>query len=167
VAAGNVAVDPAGTAGPPAGAGIPAGYQRVGGSAQGISLAAPKAWIPINLAKESIDSAAAKMQMPGADATTVEQDMQALKKDHAIFVFDVKSAATDPNHYTRNLNAYCLPSGVNDPGKAGTEFVKQAVQSDMSTIASDVTQQEVTIGGIPGLKTSYRLNSGSGMDVRG
>jgi hypothetical protein len=147
--------------------GVPAGYHRVGGAAQGMSLAMPSAWVSINLAKESLDSAAKKLAVPGMDSAVVEQDMQSLQKDHALFAFDVASSTSDPNHYTRNLNAYCVVSGINDTGSAGIPYLKQAIQSELSTIASDVTETNITIGGVPGLETSYKLNSTTGMDVRG
>ena len=99
-------------------AAIPTGYHRVGGSVSGISLAVPKSWVSVNLAKQSIESAASKLDVPGLNASTLVQDMQSLQKDHAIFAFDIASAASNPNHYVRNLNAYCLPSGITDTGTA-------------------------------------------------
>jgi hypothetical protein len=146
---------------------IPAGFHRVGGSVQGISLAMPTSWVSINLAKQSLASAASELKVPGVDASVLEQEVQSLQKDHAIFAFDVASAASDPNHYTRNLNAYCVPSGVTDTGSAGVPFIREAAKSELATIASNVTSRDISIGGVPGLETSYKLDSASGMDVLG
>ena len=146
---------------------LPAGYHRVGGSAQGISLDVPTSWVSINLAKQSLDQAARELQVPGFDASAVEQDMQSLQKDHAIFVFDIASSASDPHHFTRNLNAYCVSSGLTDTGSAGIPFLQEAAKSEFSTVATDITQTDITIGGVPGIETSYKLDSGTGMDVRG
>ena len=148
-------------------AAIPTGYQRVGGSASGISLAVPHSWVSVNLAKQSLESAASKLDLPGINGSTIVQDMQSLQKDHAVFAFDIASAASNPNHYVRNLNAYCLPSGITDTGTAGVPFLAQATKSELSTVASGITQHDVVIGGVPGLETSYKLDSGSGADVQG
>jgi hypothetical protein len=148
-------------------AAIPAGYQRIGGSAQGISLAVPNSWVSVNLAKQTLEAAASKLDMPGINGSTLVQDMQSLQKDHAIFAFDIASAASSPGHYIRNLNAYCFSSGITDTGSAGVPFLTQVVKSQMSPVASDITQHDVTIGGVPGLETSYKVKSGSGADVQG
>ena len=44
---------------------VPAGYKRVGNVAQGISIAAPASWVAVNLAKETIESAASKIGVIG------------------------------------------------------------------------------------------------------
>jgi hypothetical protein len=147
-------------------AAIPTGYHRVGGPAQGISLAMPKSWVSVNLAKQTIDSAANQLDVPGVNAAVLEQDMQALQKDHAIFAFDVASATSTPDHFTRNLNAYCAPSGITDSGGADIPYLKQAIKSGYSTMASDITQRDVTIGGVPGIETSDKLKTGNGEDVQ-
>jgi len=148
-------------------AAIPAGYQRVGGSAQGISLAVPSSWVSVNLAKQSLAAAARKLDVPGLNASTLEKDMQALQKDHAIFAVDIASAASSPDHFSRDLNAYCGPSGITDTGSAGVPFLTQALKSQLGTVASDITQHDVTIGGVPGVETSFKLKSAGGIDVRG
>jgi len=146
---------------------IPAGYRRVGGSAQGISLAMPSSWVSVNLAKQSLEAAASKLDVPGLNASTLEAEMQSLQKDHAIFAFDIASATSSPDHYTRNLTAYCQPSGITNTGSGGVPVLTQAAKSQLGTIASGITEHDVTIGGVPGLEASFKLNSASGMDVRG
>src|SRR5579862_681269 len=42
---------------------VPAGYTRVGGAAQGISIAAPAFWVAINLSTESIASATRRVHL--------------------------------------------------------------------------------------------------------
>jgi len=155
---------PASPAASSAGA-VPAGYQRVGGSAQGISLATPKTWVSIDLAKESIDAAAKKLAVPGLSASAAEQDMSALQKDHAIFAYDIASVTSDPNHFARNINAYCLPSGVTDTGSAGIPLLQQSAKTELATIGTDITQKDITIGGVPGIETSYKLNNASGGEI--
>jgi hypothetical protein len=122
---------------------VPAGYTRVGGVAQGISIAAPASWVAINLAKESVESAANKIGLSGISASTLVQDMESLQKLHAVFVFDVKSAVDSPVHFARNL---LKTSATAELEKAG---------------ATHITQRDLEIGGVPGVQTSYQLISSS------
>lgn len=153
---GNLAVPTAATT---TAAAIPAGYHRVGGPAQGISLAVPSSWVSIDLANQTIGQAAKELAVPGFDAATAEQDMQALEKDHAIFAYDLASSESDPNHFARNINAYCLSSGVNDTGSSSIPFLKQESKAGLGSFASGITQREITIGGVPGIESSYEIDS--------
>ncbi len=165
--AGTAATGTAATGTVTTGTAVPAGYQRAGGSAQGISIAVPKSWVSVDLAKQTIASAASKLDAPDVSASTLEQDMQSLKADHAIMDFDVASAVSSPQHYTRNISAYCQSSGITDTGSAGVPFLQQALKAEYGTIATDVTLNNVTVGGVPGVETSYKLKSGSGENIYG
>ena len=141
---------------------VPAGYTRVGGAAQGISVAAPATWVAIDLAKQSIDSAANKIGLSGFSASTLIQDMQSLQKLHALFVFDVKAAVDGSQHFAPNLNAYCVTSGVTDVGAAGVPLLKEEAAAEFEKVgATHVTQENLQIGGVPGVETSYQLSSSS------
>lgn len=142
---------------------VPAGYTRVGGAAQGISIAAPASWVGINLATETIQSAAAKLGLKGVSASTLVQDMQSLQKQHAVIVYDVKSAVDSPVHFTRNLNAYCVVSGVTDSGAAGVPLLQSEATAETGKLgATHVSQRDLQIGGVPGIETSYQLSASSG-----
>jgi hypothetical protein len=146
----------------PAAVAVPAGYSRVGGAAQGISVAAPASWVAVNLAKQTIDSAANKIGLSGLSATTIIQDMQSLQKLHAVFVVDVKSAVDGPQHFAPNFSAYCVASGVTDVGAAGVPLLKTANVAEFEKSgATHVTQKDLEIGGVPGAEISYQLSSSS------
>ena len=141
---------------------VPAGYKRVGNVAQGISVAAPTSWVSINLAKDTIESAANKIGLSGISAKTMVRDMESLQKLHAVIVFDVKSAVDSPQHFARNLNAYCVTSGVTDVGAAGVPFLKTDAAAEFQKAgATHTTQKDLMIGGVPGVETSYQLSSSS------
>jgi hypothetical protein len=141
---------------------VPAGYTRVGGAAQGISIAAPASWVAVDLSKEAINSAASKLGVSGISSATLIQDMQSLQKLHAVFVADVKSGVNSLHHFAPNLNAYCTVSGVTDSGAAGVPLLKTGAAADFEkTGATHVTQQELPIGGVPGVETSYQLSTTS------
>jgi hypothetical protein len=139
---------------------VPAGYARVGGAAQGISIAAPTSWVAINLAKQSIQSAANSADLKGISSAELVQDMTSLQKLHAILVFDVTSAVD--GHFARNLNAYCTTSGVTQVGAAGVPLVKEEAAAEFQKLdATHIAQRELEIGGVPGLDTSYQVYSSS------
>lgn len=154
------AVASASSAAPSPATAVPAGYQRVGGATQGISVAAPASWVEVNLATtQSLQNAVTKLGVRGISASTLVQDMQSLQKVHGIFVLDVSDAVSNPKHFAPNLNAYCVASGVTETGSAGIPFIKSLVASEFAKIATHVSQQDVVIGGVPGVETSYQLNS--------
>lgn len=147
---------------------VPAGYKRVGGATQGISIAAPASWVTVNLAKETIDSAAKKIHLSGVSAAALIQDMKSLRKLHAVLIFDVKSAVDSPEHFARNLNAYCVVSGVTDMGAAGVPFIKTDSAAGFEKLgATHITQKDLKIGGVPGVETSYQLSSSSKGTIHG
>jgi hypothetical protein len=143
----------------PASAAIPAGYKRIGGAAQGISLAVPNSWVEVNLASQTIQQAASQLNVTGVSESTLVQDMESLQKEHAIFAADIASAVSDPHHFARNLDAFCTSSGITETGSAGVPFVEEATKDELSTMASHITQQDVKIGGVPGVETSYQLTT--------
>jgi hypothetical protein len=152
---------PAGGNAQPASGAVPAGYKRVGGSAQGISLAIPAAWGDADLAKESVSTAANKLKVPGVTADALVKDMAQLEKVHAIFALDGEYARTSKGHFARNLNAYCMASGVSETGGAAVADIKASAKSELASVATDITQQDVQVGNVPGVETSYQLRSGT------
>lgn len=145
-------------------AAVPPGYQRVGGAAQGISVAVPASWVPVNLAKETIQAAAKKLRLSGVSASTIISDMEQIQSKHGIIVFDVKSAYSNSGHFTTNLNAFCLPSGVTNAGAAAIPLLKAEVVQSLrhSLHATGISQRGTRVGGVPGLATSYKLKSAIG-----
>jgi hypothetical protein len=147
---------------------VPAGYTRVGSAAQGISVAAPTSWVAIDLAKETIESAASKAGLSGVSATTLVQAMTSLQKMHAVLVFDVKYAVDSPDHFAPNLSAYCVVSGVTDVGAAGVPLLKQTYAAEYGKLgATHLTQRQLEVGGVAGVETSYQLNSSTAGTIYG
>ena len=88
----------------------------------------------VNLAKETIQSAANQLHVHGISAATIVQDMEALQKLHAVFVIDVKSDIDSPQHVSPNLNAYCTDSGVTDVGAAGVSLIKTVTAAEFEKL---------------------------------
>jgi hypothetical protein len=158
-ASGSPTVSPAETS---SAAPVPAGYTRIGGAAAGISVAVPASWVAFNPTTGSIASAASKAGLSGISASAIEQDIASVQKLHGVIVFDVKFAVDSPDHFAPNLNAYCGDSGVTDVGAAGVPLIKAATSAEFAKLgATHVTQQELEVGGVPGMEISYQLKSSS------
>jgi hypothetical protein len=156
-ASGSPVASPAGSGSTAA---VPAGYARIGGAAQGISLAAPTSWVALNPTKASLDKAAAKADLSGLSAATLIQDMASVQKLHGVIVFDVKSAVDSPEHFVPNLNAYCAVSGVTDVGAAGVPLIKSSAAAEFAKVgATHISSRQLEVGGTPGLDTTYQLDS--------
>ena len=139
---------------------VPAGYTRIGGAEQGISIAAPASWAVVDPTKESIQKAASKLNVQGLSAAALVRDLETVQKLHGIMVVDVKSAVDDPNHFARNLNAYCSASGITDTGSAGLPLLRTGAAAEFEKAgATHITQKDLEIGGVPGVETSYQLSS--------
>ncbi len=145
-------------------AAVPAGYQRIGGAAQGVSLAVPSSWVTVNFAQQSMQAAIKKIGFHGVSQATLTQDLQALQKLHAVYAVDIKSTVSSPEHFATNLNAYCTNSGVTESGSAGVAILRQSAATELEQIgAHNLSQTDVKIGGVPGVQTSYTLStSGAG-----
>jgi hypothetical protein len=136
--------------------GTPAGYQRIGGPAQGLSVAVPSSWVTVNLSQQSIAEAIKKIGLRGANQATLAQTLQALQKLQAVY-------ATSPGNST-NVNAYCTNSGLAESGSASVPLVRRLAATELQRLgALNLTQTDTEIGGVPGVTTSYTLStSGAG-----
>ena len=140
---------------------VPAGYQRVGGAAQGISIAIPSSWSTVNLAKLNLKQALNQMGLKGVSQATLSQNLQALIKLKAIFAADLKSVSSSPGHFATNINAYCSKSGTSQTGSAGVPLLRESAREELPQVlhAQHLTVSEVKIGGVPGVQVGYTLTS--------
>jgi hypothetical protein len=108
-----------------------------------------------------MESAAHNAGLSGVSASTLIQSMESLQKLHAVVVFNVKSAVDSSTHFAPNLNAYCTDSGVTDVGAAGVPLLKAGAAAEFQKElgATNITQKDLQIGGVPGAETSYQLSS--------
>lgn len=145
-------------------AAVPAGYQRIGGAAQGVSLAVPSSWVTVNFAQQTMREAIRKIGLRGISQATLTRDMQALQKLHAVYAVDIKSTGSSPGHFATNINAYCTNSGITQSGSAGVPILRRSAATELQQIgAQNLSETDLKVGGVPGLQTSYTLStSGAG-----
>jgi len=140
---------------------VPAGYQRVGGATQGISIAIPSSWATVNLAKLNLKQALRQMGLKGVSQATLSQNLQALIKLKAILAADLKSVSSSPGHFATNINAYCSSSGTSQTGGAGVPLLRESAREELPQVlhAQHITVSEIKIGGVPGIQVGYTLTS--------
>jgi hypothetical protein len=140
---------------------VPAGYKRVGGATQGISIAIPSSWVTVNLAQLNLKQALSRMGLKGVSQATLSQNLQALIRLKAVLAADLRSTASAPGHFATNINAYCSSSGTSDSGSAGVPLLRQSAEAELPRAlhAQHVKVTEVKIGGVPGVRVDYALVS--------
>jgi hypothetical protein len=144
----------------------PAGYQRIGGAAQGIALDIPSSWVTVDFSQEGTQQAIKRLGLTGAAATAFSQTMGPLVKEHAAYAADTKGAGTTPGHFVTNINAYCTPSGVTLTGSSAVAALKQSWASQMQQLGGrNVSQVGSQIGGVAGEETSYTLTATSSITL--
>jgi hypothetical protein len=145
----------------------PGGYQRIGGPGQGVSLDVPKSWVTVNFSQQSLQAGIQKLGLHGVNQGTLTQGLQALQKLHAVYAVDTRSIATSPGHFATNVNAYCTNSGLSESGAAGVSILRQSAVTQLQQLGvQNLSQADVTIGGVPGVQTSYTLSTSAAGTLR-
>jgi hypothetical protein len=146
----------------------PSGYQRVGGTAQGVSLDIPSSWISVNFSQKTLQDAYKLFGLTGPAKTAFAQEVEPLVKAHGVYASDPKDAGSTPGHYVTNLNAYCAKSGVTESGSAGAAALGPSWAAQQKQLgAQNVTQVGAQIGGIAGEETSYTLAASDSVTLYG
>lgn len=126
-----------------------AGYHRIGGTAQGVSLAVPDSWVSVNFAQQTLQQAVRQLSLHGVSATSVAGAMRVLIKLRAVYAIDAKSMIASPEHVT-NISAYCGASGITETGSDGLPFLGPSVVAELKQAgAGDLRQTNLMVGGIP------------------
>jgi hypothetical protein len=141
----------------------PAGYQRIGGTAQGVSFAVPASWAAVNFAQQTLQQVAKKFAISGMSQSELEQDMDSLSKLHAVYALDVASMESSPEHFATNISGYCSSSGVTDTGSAAVAYIRASVVTQLQELhAHELGVTDVSVGGVPGVQSLYDLGTSVG-----
>jgi hypothetical protein len=132
---------------------MPAGYRKVGGQKNGFTAGVPKSWKAMDFTSDP--RARAEFRKAGFSAAVAEQTIKTMKQNHAVFVFDPRSAKTQ--HFATNLNGFCM---------AGAMPSADQVKEQFQTIgARNIKTTDVTVGGQDGQKSSYELRIGTSRQI--
>lgn len=146
---------------------VPAGYQALGGHAQGVRLAVPQRWVVIELSHVSFAEAVKRLGLKGVNQETLNRSFAVLKKLKAVYAADPVSVTRSQHRFMTNLNAYCAPDrllSVTSPHnalKAGIEIELK----DLHAVNTHVSY--ITIDGRAGARVSYELSTSTSGTIPG
>lgn len=146
------------------GSGSGSGSQRIGGATQGISVEVPDSFSVVDLTSESSAvNSIAKLDLSSAILQPlVKQTVQFLQW-HAALAVDAKGTAATSGQWADNISAYCLGSGTDLTGSSAVPTLKKDLTAEFDGLEAKVTSMEnMRIGGVPGLETTYLLESSTG-----
>jgi hypothetical protein len=144
------------------GSGSGSGNQRIGGSAQGISIEVPGSFSVLDLTSETTAvNSIAKLGLASATVNTLVPQAKQFLQLHAALAVDAKGATS--GQFPDNIAAYCVVSGTDLTGSSALPTIKKQLTSEFGGLeAADVSMSSTSVGGVPGLETTYRLDSSAG-----
>jgi hypothetical protein len=143
-------------------AALPAGYHRIGGPEQGVSLGVPSSWVSVNFTGQTLQQAVRKLKQYGISQSAIAAAQNVLLKLHGVYAIDPETIVTSPGRAT-NINAYCGASGITEAGSSGRYFLRSSVAAGFRQAkATGIRQVNLMVGGIPGVRTSYTLMTSLG-----
>jgi hypothetical protein len=131
---------------------IPAGYQRIGGVAQGVYLAVPKSWVVVDLASQTGLQAFMTLLQKTNDSEAISEFeffATPLESVHGVYATDIHSTA-----FATSVSAYCTASGSNKSGRAGLPLLRRG-SSDLPHGVQNVRRTDVWVGAVPGQELTY------------
>jgi hypothetical protein len=134
--------------------------QRIGGAAQGISIEVPGSFSPLDLTSESTAvNSIAKLGLTGAAVDTFVPQVKQFQQLHAAMAAAANHSGAVPD----NIGTYCLDSGTDLVGNSAVPTIKSQLTTEFAGLeVSTVSMASVPVGGVPGLETTYLLNSSAG-----
>jgi hypothetical protein len=139
---------------------VPAGYRRIGGPAQGISVDVPSSWVAVDFSQESLQQAIKQFGLTGPTESIFSEELQPLVKVKAVYAADVHDAASLPGNFVTNINAYCSSSGTRKTGRAGVTALGPSWAAQIQQLgAQNLTQTGTKLGGVAGEESSYTLSA--------
>jgi hypothetical protein len=144
------------------GSGSGSGNQRIGGSAQGISIEVPDSFSVLDLSSETTAvNSIAKLGFASATVNTLVPQAKQFLQLHAALAVDAKVATS--GQFPDNIAAYCVVSGTDLTGSSALPVIKKNLTSEFGGLeAADVSMTSTPVGGVPGLETTYLLDSSAG-----
>jgi hypothetical protein len=141
------------------------GNQRIGGATQGISVEVPGSFSLLDLTSETTAvNSIAKLGLTQAAVHTLVPQAKQFQQFHAALAVDAKAAATNSAQFPDNISAYCLDSGTNLTGSSAVPTMKNRLATEFAGLrAADVSMNDISVGGVPGLETTYLLDSSPGI----
>ena len=140
------------------------GNQRIGGATQGISIEVPGAFSALDLTSETTAvNSIAKLGLTSAAVDTLVPQAKQFQQRHAALAVDAKGTGASSGQFPDNIAAYCLASGTDLVGSNAVPTIKKQLTNQFGGLqVSNVSTDNTSVGGVPGVETTYLLNSSTG-----
>jgi hypothetical protein len=140
------------------------GGERIGGAAQGISVEIPGSFSVLDLTSQTAAvNSVAGLGLTVAAVHTLVPQVKQFQQLHAALAVDAREAAVNPQQFPDNIGAYCLDSGTDLAGSSAVPTIRERLTTEFGGLeVSDVSMDNMPVGGVPGLETTYLLNSSAG-----
>jgi hypothetical protein len=151
------------------GSGSGQGNQRIGGAAQGISVEVPGSFRVLDLTSQTTAAnSVASLGLTVAAVHTLVPEVKQFQEAHAALAVDAKGTAASSGLFPDNIGAYCTASGTDLTGSSAVPTIKERLTTEFAgLLVSNVSIDNTTVGGVPGLETTYLLNSSTGILAAG
>jgi hypothetical protein len=145
------------------GCGSGPGSQRIGGATQGISIEVPGSYSVLDLTSETTAvNSIAKLGLTSAAAKPLVQQVVQSRSLHPAMAVDSTGTAAK-SEFADTIVAYCDGSGTALTGSRAVPAIKKELNTQFSGLqASGLATDSMPVGGVPGLETTYLLNSAAG-----
>lgn len=141
---------------------VPEGFKRIGGPANGVSVAVPKGWVAIDLTKDDLEKGLKESGLSGSTLQEAKKSLQTLVDNKGIWASDPKSAKSSPQGFPTNLNAFCQAGRQTSIDQLLKETTDQLKQLKAKVVESG----KVTIGSRQAARIVYTFPI-EGIDVQG
>jgi hypothetical protein len=140
------------------------GNHPMGGAAQGISVVVPGSFSVLDLTSETTAAnSTARLGLTRAVADTIVNQIVQFQRLHAAMAVDAKGTAARSGQFADNIGAYCIGSGTALTGSSAVPTIKKELANEFAGLqVSNVSMDSMPVGGVPGLETTYLLNTSAG-----
>jgi hypothetical protein len=105
----------------------------------------------------------AKLGLTSAAVDTLVPQVKQFQQFHAALAVDASGAAASSGQFPDNIGAYCLDSGTDLTGSSAVPMIKKQLTSEFGGLqVTNVSMGGMRVGGVPGLETTYLLDSSAG-----
>lgn len=141
---------------------VPAGFKRLGGPGNGVSVAVPASWATLDLTKDDIEQGLAQSGLSGSALDQAKQALKALVTSKAVWASDPASVERSPDKFATNLNGFCQRG----TGATAAQLIADA-KAQLATLDAEVSEAgEVRAGAGTAVRIVYTFTAG-GVKVRG
>ncbi|MEU8384211.1 hypothetical protein [Streptosporangium sp. NPDC048865] len=141
---------------------VPEGFKRIGGPANGVTVAIPEKWVALDLTKDDLDEGLKNSGLSGPTLEQAKKSLETLVDNNGLWASDAASAKRSRNGFPTNLNAFCQAGR-----QISTEQLLRETRSQLEQLNAKVVETgKVRIGSREAARIVYSFETND-VQVRG